>query len=251
MVQAQPAGPTLSAADELGTVFASATGALLTREALTAAALLVTSVAVTSTEQAFGAALTVVDQDGAVRAVAATDPVVEHLEEAQQSAGEGPGLAAWTGRAVVRVDDLREDHRWEPWSTAATDLGAVAVMSAPIVAGDEGLGAINLYSREPAAFGDREEHLLTLLAGQAAFLLKSDQVADQAGRVSDRVRAALRRRDVVNLATGILMSRDTVPADMAFARLVGIAQRDGKSVHDVASKIVATLARQPGRPGQR
>ena len=241
----------MSVSEELGTIFAGATGALLTREALTAAALLVTSVAVTSAEQAFGAALTVVGQDGAVRCVAATDGVVEQLEEAQQASQEGPGLTSWTERTVVRSADLSEDRRWERWSPAARDLGVVSVLSAPIVAGDEGLGAIGLYSHSAAAFGEREERLLTLLAGQAAFLLKSDQVADQAGRVGDRVRTALRRRDVVNLATGILMSRDTVPADMAFARLVGIAERDGKPIHEVASKVVATISRPSGRQGNR
>ena len=241
----------MSVSDELGTVFAGVTGALLTREALSAAALLVTSVAVTSAEQAFGAALTVVAGDAAVRSVAATDAVVEQLEETQQATGEGPGLSAWTERAVVRSDDLSEDRRWPLWVPAARARGVVSVLSAPIVAGDEGLGAISLYSHTVAALGEREERLLTLLAGQAAFLLKSDQVADQAGRVSDRVRTALRRRDVVNLATGILMSRDTVPADMAFARLVGIAERDGKPVHEVASKVVATVSRQPGRQGRR
>ena len=246
MVQAQPADSTMSVSDELGTVFAGATGALLTREALSAAALLVTSVAVISAEHAFGAALTVVGQDGTARPVAATDGVVERLEDAQGAAAQGSGLSAWTERTVVRVDDLREDRRWPGWSPVAVDLGVLSVICAPIVAGDEGLGAVSVYSRDAAAFGDREEQLLTLLAAQAAFLLKSDRVADQAGRVSDRVRAALRRRDMVNLATGIFMSRDTVPANMAFARIVAIAERDGKPVHEVASKVVASISRQPG-----
>ena len=247
MVQTQPAEPTTSVSDELGIVFAGTTGALLTREALSAVVLLVTSVAATSADAACGAALTVVEKDGTVQSVAATDGLIDQLQDAQRSVEEGPGLTAWTERTAVRSDDLREDRRWLQWAPAAVDLGVLSVMSAPIVAGDEVLGAICLYSREAAVFSDREERLLTLLAAQAAFLLKSDRVADQAGRVSHRLRSALRRRDVVNRATGILMSRDTVPADMAFARLVGIAERDGKPVHEVASKVVATISREPRR----
>lgn len=247
MVPVQPAEPTTSVSDELGIVFAGVTGALLTREALSAAVLLVTSVAMTSTDTACGAGLIVVDADGLPRSVAATDTTIEQLHETQRSAEGGPGLTAWAERMAVRADDLREDRRWPQWAATAVDQGVLSVVSTPIVAGDEVLGAICLYSREAAVFGDREERLLTLLAAQAAFLLKSDRVADQAGRVTHRVRAALRRRDVINRATGILMARDTVPADMAFARLVGIAERDGKPVHEVASKVVATVSHQPGR----
>lgn len=246
MVQAQPE-PTMSVSDELSAVFAGTTGALLTRDSLGAAATLVTSVAVASIESACGAGLTVVDRDGGIQSVAATDLLVEQLQEAQQSTGEGPGLTARTERTAVRVDDLREESPWPRWSPAALTLGVLSAASAPIVAGDEVLGAICLFSRSQAAFDARDEHLLALLAAQAAFLLKSDQVADQAGRVSHRMQAALRRRDTVNRATGILMARDTVPADMAFARLVGIAERDGKPVHEVASKVVTTISRQYGR----
>lgn len=237
----------LSVSDELSTVFAGSTGGLLTREALRSAALLVTSVAVAGIEHACGAGFSVVGADGVLRSLAATDDVVERLDELQYSFGEGPCLAAWTDRAVVRSDDLREDRRWSRWSPVAASLGVLSVISAPIVAGDEGLGAFKVYAHESAAFGDRQEQMLTLLAAQAAFLLKSDQVADQAGRVSDRVRAALRRRDVVNQAKGIIMSRDAVPADMAFARLVGIAERDGRPVHEVATKLVDSVSRRPGR----
>lgn len=247
MVQTQPAEPTTSVSDELGVVFAGTTGGLLTHDALSAAVLLVTSVAVASTDTASGAALTVVEADGAAHAVAATDAVAERLQETQSSAGAGPGLTAWAGRTTARSDDLRHEDRWPQWSPTAVELRVLSVMSAPIVAGDEVLGAICLYSHQAAVFGDREEQLLTLLAAQAAFLLKNARVAEQAGRVSQRVRAALRRRDVINRATGILMSRDTVPADMAFARLVGIAERDGKPVHEVASKVVATVSRQTRR----
>ena len=247
MVQTQAAEPTTPVSDELGIVFAGTIGALLTHDALSAAAVLVTSVAVASTDTACGAALTVIDADGGAHAVAATDPVVEQVQETQSATGEGPGLTAGSVRTTVRSDDLDTEQRWPQWSPTPVGLGVRCVMSAPIVAGDEVLGAICLYSRQVAAFGDREEQLLTLLAAQAAFVLKNDRVADQAGRVSQRVRAALRRRDVVNRATGILMSRDTVPADMAFARLVGIAERDGKPVHEVASKVVATVSRQTRR----
>ena len=236
-----------SVSDELGTVFAGSTGGLLTREALRSAALLVTSVAVTSIEHACGAGLSVIGADGVPQSLASTDDVVERLDDMQYSLAQGPCLTAWTERSVIRSDDLRLDRRWPQWSAVAVELGVLSVISAPIVAGDEGLGAFKVYAHQPAAFGDRQEQMLALLAAQAAFLLKSDQVADQAGRVSDRVRAALRRRDVVNLAKGIIMSRDTVPADMAFARLVGIAERDGKPVHEVAAKLVDAVARRPGR----
>ena len=117
-------------------------------------------------------------------------------------------------------------------------------MSAPLVAGEEPLGAIKVYAEDPGTFDERAGHLLTLFAAQAAVLVANVQSHERAKRLSEGMREAIRGRDAVNLAKGVLMARSNLDEDTAMALLVRRAEQDGTSVAETARALVDSAVRR-------
>lgn len=234
----------LPLAKELAAVYARMSDLLLTRETVHTALGLVTSLAKQTVSEASGAGVTLVDEHGRRVTAAATDDAVERADALQYQLDEGPCLAAWERSAVIRVDDIEDDERWPRWRDAVRPFGLCASLSAPLVAGGTTLGALKVYALRPSAFGDRDENLLTAFAAQAAILLSNVQAFDQAQRLSDALRDAMRSRDRIGIAKGILMAREGVREDTAFALLASQAQREGRALRDAAEVLIATAGRR-------
>jgi GAF domain-containing protein len=234
----------LPLADELSAVFARMSGLLLSEETVSTALRLVTSLAAETIPGTAGAGVTLVDDRGRKTTAAASDPLVERADSLQYELDQGPCLTAWADRMLVRVDDIATDPRWPEWSAAAAPLGLRASLSTPLVAGDVALGALKVYADAPGAYDPRAEAVLTMFAAQAAILLANVQSYQNAERVSDDLRGALRSRDVLGMAKGVLMARDGVDEETAFAMLADTAQREHKKLRDVAQALVRSAGRR-------
>jgi hypothetical protein len=103
-----------------------------------------------------------------------------------------------------------------------------------------GAGWLSLYGHLPAAFGaiDRARgHLLATLAG-LALDSASDRAADLL-RV-DNLREALRTRELIGQAQGILMERERISADEAFDVLRRASQHVNVKLREIAQTLVDT-----------
>ncbi|MBW0108417.1 GAF and ANTAR domain-containing protein [Pseudonocardia sp. KRD-182] len=236
----------LPPADELSSLHARTSGLLLSPETVGTAIGLVTSVAAETVPGCAGAGLTLVDEGGAPSSSGASDEVVLRADDLQYSLGEGPCLTACADRLLVRVDDLGAEHRWPRWARDAAALGLRSAMSAPLVAGDRALGALKVYSAVRGAFQERSARVLALLGAQAAIVLAHAGSAQAAGRLSEGLRSALRSRDVINTARGVVMERRDVDGDRALAVLIAAGRHEGRTLHDVAVDLV-----RPGSRGRR
>jgi GAF domain-containing protein len=234
----------LPLAEELSVVFARLSGFLLSEETVSTAVRLVTSLAQDSIPGTAGAGVTLVDEWGGKATSAASDPVVERADSVQYELDEGPCLTAWAQRTLVRIDDVESERRWPRWCRAVQPLGLRAAMSAPLVAGNRPLGAIKVYARQPAAFDSHAEHLLVMFSAQAAILLANVQSLESARRLSDGLKDALRGRDVIATAKGVLMAREGIAEEPAFTMLVALAQQEHKSLRDVAGALVKSTVRR-------
>jgi GAF domain-containing protein len=234
----------LPLADEMGAVFARVSGLLLSEEVVDTALSLLTALAADLFPGTAGAGITLVDEHGERLSAAATNPLVLRADRLQYEMGEGPCLAAWEQRAVVRVDDLGAETRWPAWVRAAAGLGLRSTLSAALVAGATSLGALKLYGVREHAYGEREEHLLTMFATQAAILLANMRTMRDAQRISDRLRDSMRARDAVTLAKGIIMARDGVDARTAFLTLVDAARQQGRTVRQEAERLAHSTVRR-------
>jgi GAF domain-containing protein len=233
--------PGLAPPVDLGTALSQMAGLVLSRETVDTALELVTALAATATEGTLGSAVTLVDEHGK-RSRAASNKAVEQADALQYELDEGPCLTAWRTRDLVRIDDTTTDSRWPRWNEAAGRLGVRSVLSAPLLVGEESIGAMKVYCERPMNYGPHDEHVMRLLAGQAAILLANTQSLQEARRLSRQLTEALTSRDVVAQATGVLLARGAASPQDAFGLLAATARRSGRPVQDVARALVVAVA---------
>lgn len=222
-------------------------GLVLSRETVDTALDLVTSLAATATSGTLGAGVTVVDEHG-TRSRAASNHVAEQADARQYELDEGPCLTAWRTQEIVRVDDTSTDGRWPRWNDAAGRLGVRSVLSAPLLAADESIGAMKIYSARPGNYGPRDEHIMRLLAAQAAILLANSQSLREARRLSRQLTEALASRDAVAQAIGVLLARGAASQQDAFASLSAAARQSQRPVEEVARTLVTEVQAAGTRP---
>lgn len=185
-----------------------------------------------------GAGVLLLDDSGRRRSAATTDHVAEAADTAQHQLGEGPCLTAWAKQEVQRLDDTMDDDRWSRWRATAVELGIRSVLSIPLAYRGRALGALQVYARAPAAFGDAEEKLLGLLADAASTLLGAAQPVDAPVRLSASLQSALESRDTITLATGFLMAQEDLDAVAAKAWLIEEARVQGRRMVQVAADVL-------------
>jgi GAF domain-containing protein len=233
-------------ASELAGAFARMSGLLLSEQTVQTSLSLITSLAQETLPGTVGAGVTLLDEQGHRTTSAASSPVVEQADRLQYELDEGPCLASYGERRVVRIDDLLAEDRWPRWVDAVRPLGLRSSLSVPLVAGDVTRGAVKVYSDRPGAYGERDERLLTMFAAQAAVLVANVQAHEAAGRLSDQVKSALRDRDVIAMARGVLMEREQVAEDAAFRMLVSLAVQRGAPMGTVASELLRSTSKPRG-----
>jgi len=232
------AARSLPLTDELSVVFARMSGLLLSRETTESLLPLTTSLASEVIAGAAAAGVTLTGPRGERVTEAATDPRVERADSLQYELDEGPCLTAWKTRSVVRVDDLTTEARWPRWAGVAAQSGWRAALSAPLVAGDACLGAMKVYADQAGVYDARSERLLTLFAAQVAVMVSNMQTYEASRRSSELLKTALRDRDLVSQAKGVIIGARGVNEDAAFALLVSTGRRLNRSVRDIARDIV-------------
>jgi GAF domain-containing protein len=238
---AQPGDATAESSSELSSALTQMAGLVLSRETVDTAVELVTTLAEATMTGTTGAGVTIADEHGK-RSRAASNQLVEQADALQYEFDEGPCLTAWRTRQLVRIDDTTTDSRWPSWNSAAARLGMRAVLSVPLVVDDESIGAIKVYSDQPANYGEHDERVMSLFAEQAAILLANTQSLQQARRLSRQLTDALVSRDAIVRATGVLLARGAADQDAAFVALTDAAKRSGQTVEQLARELLAAVA---------
>jgi GAF domain-containing protein len=225
--------------DELSTVIARIQGLLLTEEKVTTAVRLLAEAAKESVPGTIGAGVSLLDSRGRRTSSGYTDAIVEQADAAQYHHGEGPCLTAWAAEKPVLVEDLRTDQRWPEWRNAVRLLPIRSVVSAPLLAGKEAIGALKLYAATPQAYDASSLRLLQLFAAPAATLLSHIQASEAPRKMTEGLQSSLHSRDLVNRACGVLMERLGVPHEAALQQLIQQARHDGATLQQVSTAILA------------
>jgi GAF domain-containing protein len=171
----------------------SLAGLVLGQDDLSSSLHEVTRIAVGALPGCDGASLTSFN-DGHPQAAAADGDWARGLDELQYEEREGPCLDATRTGNVFRVRDLAEDTRWPFYAQRAVEAGARSMVSAPMASEGKILGALNIYSRQPDAFGAEDVSLLEIMAAQAGM---ATQVAASFFRhrdLGDQLRQAMQSR---------------------------------------------------------
>ncbi|WP_459644098.1 ANTAR domain-containing protein [Kineococcus sp. NUM-3379] len=217
---------------------------LLSEETVETALRLITALAESTLPDTIGAGVSLIDAQGRKTSAASSDALVEEADRLQYELNEGPCLTAWAQRAVVRVDDVALEQRWVRWSEAVQSLPVRSVLSAPLLAEDVLLGAIKVYGQRPDAYDEHSEQVLAMFGTQAGILMANVKTLEDARKLTEQLKDALRTRDAISTAKGILIAREHLDEDGAFARLVSLSQREGKKLREVAETLVQAATRR-------
>jgi GAF domain-containing protein len=177
-------------------------------------------------------------RDGKPTTAVFTDPASPEMDSAQYDTGVGPCLDAWRHQQVFRIDSTADDGQWPAFSQAAADHGIQSTISLPLAVRGNGIGALNLYSKQAAAFSDEDEQVGSLFADQASVALTNAQLYDSAYRLTQQLQEALTSRAVIDQAKGILMGQSGMGVDEAFAVLRTTSQLENRKLRDIAQELV-------------
>lgn len=175
-----------------------------------------------------------------------TDPKVLEVDRMQYSTGQGPCLDAIAHRDSFYAEDLSTDPRWPVFGPKAAEAGMRSLLSFCLY-GTATLGALNLYSEAPRAFGATDRTTALIFATHAGLALAAAEELEDATqalgvevkRLED-LHGALASRQVIGRAEGILMQRELITADQAFDLLRRASQDLNTKLREVAQYVVDT-----------
>jgi anti-anti-sigma factor len=225
-------------------VFGEATAIRASGDYVDGALRLVVALAQATVGGADGASVSL-QRHGRLATVAASDRTVSEMDANQYATGEGPCVDASLKGRWFHAESLEEETRWPTFTPRARALGISAILSSPLVAQGRSVGALNIYSQTPAAFAQKDQELAAVFAAEASILLSDALV--QATIDDQRARwleGALRTREIIAEAHGVIMERENVVEGDAFAILRRFSQKSNRPLVERAQDIVAST-RQP------
>ncbi|MFJ7219202.1 ANTAR domain-containing protein [Amycolatopsis sp. NPDC098790] len=168
--------------------------------------------------------------------------IAADLDDVQYRSGSGPCLdaAAPGGPAYALDQDLARSPAWPRFAAAATAHGLGAVLSTALLPTSRpaGLtGALNIYAHRDG-ITPTDRHRALLLATHASLALEHTRGAELAELERMHLRRAVESRDVIGQAKGILMARQGLTADAAFALLRRTSQELNVKLADIAAALV-------------
>ncbi len=232
-------GPAGSIAADLARVAALPAGT----DVIDASLRLVTALARATVGGADGVSVSL-RRHGQVTTVAASDETIAQMDRDQYATGEGPCLSAASEGHWFHIESLAEEARWPQFVPRALEDGIGSILSTPLMVAARPVGALNIYSNTERAFGPQDQELAALFATQASGILAEAGVDIATEAVAKRFQDALQVRETIAQAQGVMMARQGVTAEAAYAALRQSSKRTGTPVRHRAAEIVASTARE-------
>ena len=165
------------------------------------------------------------------------DLLLSSIQEVATDTGQGPGIAALTGRVTVLMDDVLTECRWPQYCariSATTSVRSVLVF--PLELAGEGLGLLALFDNRAGWFTDERIDTAAVFADHAAVALAKAAAHDHAAQLEE----ALRTNRIIAEAVGILMATYKVDERQGFDILRVTSQHLNRKLRDVADTVTLT-----------
>ena len=162
---------------------------------------------------------------------APSDEVPRFIDVLQEETDQGPCLDAIREHEVFCTGSLSTEGRWPEFARRAHDeTGVQSILSIRLFVEEDTLGALNLYSKQPDAFDEHDIAIGSVFAAHAA-------VAMSTARERENLHRAIKSRDVIGRAKGILSTREHISDDAAFDVLKRASQRLNIKLAEVARRV--------------
>jgi anti-anti-sigma regulatory factor len=204
---------------------------------------LVVELAQTSVNGADGVSVSLL-RNRELRTVAATDDTIMAMDTEQYATGEGPCVDASLRGHWFHSASLETETRWPSFTPQARALGIRSILSSPLTALHDPVGALNIYSREASAFDVEAQQTAAAFAHKASMILSDARAGVTNAQLAARFHAALRNRELIATATGIVMEREGLNEDDAFENLLRQSIKSGVPLHTRAEGFAHSTAQQ-------
>ncbi|MEU7816373.1 GAF and ANTAR domain-containing protein [Pseudonocardia sp. NPDC049154] len=185
-------------------------------------------------------------RDGTLDTPATTDQVGVRLDELQNEFDEGPCLDASRvpGIGFAFSADLAAGKEFPKWGPAAAELGVGSALAVGLFPAQDPprIGSLNIYSRRPGGLEQADRDAALVLAAHASTAVAGSLASTRAELQVTQLAEAVRSRDVIGQAKGILMERRGVDAEEAFRILRSASQ----SLNVKLARIAETLTQRRG-----
>jgi transcriptional regulator with GAF, ATPase, and Fis domain len=181
---------------------------------------------------------------GRLSTVAASDQTILDMDADQYATGEGPCVDASRQGHWFHAESLATESRWPTFTPQARSLGINAILSSPLKAFDQPVGALNIYSRTASTFDVKAQETAAVFAQKASVILSDAEAGVNDTDMAVRFQVALRSREVISLAKGVIMEREGIDEDKAFTALLRLSLYNGVTLRERAEQMVLS-ARRP------
>ena len=236
---ARPAGMTTDIGPDLSRSLLRVAAIPANEEVLDAALRLVVALARVTVAGADGVSVCL-NRRGTLQTVAASDATVNGMDSDQYATGEGPCVAAATEGHWFHVESLDDEVRWPAFIPRARERGINSILSTPLLTQTRPVGALNIYSSHARAFAKPELELSSMFATRASDLLVSAAMDVSMEDLSRQLQEALKGRDVIAQARGVLMARHGVSADAAYTMLRRTSRQTSTPLRRVAEDLMGS-----------
>lgn len=161
-----------------------------------------------------------------------SDDIPATIDDLQTEVGEGPCLDAIRQQETFCTGRLSEDERWPDFARRAhEETGMESILSLRLFVEEDNMGALNLYSAKPDAFGEADIAIGLAFAAHGA-------VALAGSRKQESLQEALDSRVIIEQAKGRLSAERGISVDAAFEVLRNHARSNNITVRSVAHGVV-------------
>jgi GAF domain-containing protein len=189
-----------------------------------------------------------IEAGGKTMTASCSDEIASQVDDVQYLLDEGPCPEAVRKQRVVRVDDTAGRTAWPGFALQAAAYGIRSCLCLPLTSSDKVIGALNLYSSVPYAFGADETRRAERFAEHASPALAVASRLAAYTALTDQLRASLGSRAAIDQALGVIMARERCNQAEAFGKLRAASQRRNIKLRDLAREIVAQVSGEPPQP---
>ena len=163
---------------------------------------------------------------------------------------KGEGVTGWVveHQSVVALDRRAyDDPRFKKFPALVEDTYE-ALLSAPLVAGGEVIGVLNVHHKEPHAHTPEEIGLLTFLGEQMGGAIVRSRLAEENLRLqqaAEEMKRRLEDRTLVERAKGILQERFHLSEQDAYLRLRNESRRLRRPMRELAQAVLLAEGLDP------
>lgn len=171
---------------------------------------------------------------------AASEPLVNELDQWQYDLSEGPCVDAVFVDDMYVIEDMTSEYRWPNWAPKAAALGVRSVLSVRLSTPRAVVGGLNLYSKTQNAYGEDQVITAGIYAAHASNAIAANSKVEQ-------LNTGMQTRHVIGMAQGLLMQRYGLSDDQAFKFLARISQDTNVKLRVVADKVINQATENNGR----